>query len=41
MEVKAVNTRREFDCTKKDKIMFNGCCYQLVQRHRAKHLFPR
>lgn len=30
MEVKARNTKKKFDCTKKDKIMFNGHCYQLV-----------
>ena len=36
MEVKAVNTRRKFNCTKKDKIMFNGHCYQLVTQNFIK-----
>ena len=30
MKIKATNTRRKFNCTKKDKIMFNGMCYQLI-----------
>lgn len=30
IEVKATNTRQKFNCTKKDKIMYNGNCYQLV-----------
>ena len=30
MEVKATNTRQKFNCTKKDKIMYNGSCYQLI-----------
>lgn len=30
MEVKATNTRQKFNCTTKDKIMYNGNCYQLT-----------
>lgn len=37
MEVKAVNTRQKFNCTKKDKIMFNGNCYQLVTQYVIKN----
>lgn len=30
MEVKATNTKQKFNCTTKDKIMYNGNCYQLT-----------
>lgn len=30
IEVKASNTRQKFMCSSKDKIMDNGCCYQLI-----------
>lgn len=30
IEVKATNTRKKFRCSSKDKIMFNGNCYQLI-----------
>ncbi len=30
IEIKATNTRQKFICTSKDKIMYNGCCYQLI-----------
>lgn len=30
IEVKATNTRKHFICTNKDKIMFNGTCYQFI-----------
>jgi len=30
IEVKATNTKKKFMCSSKDKIMDNGCCYQLM-----------
>ena len=30
IEVRTTNTRQKFICTNKDKIMFNGNCYQLI-----------
>ena len=30
IEVKASNTRQKFMCSSKDKIMYNGKCYQLI-----------
>lgn len=30
IEVKATNTKKKFMCSSKDKIMDNGCCYQLI-----------
>ena len=30
MEVKATNTKQKFNCTTKDKIMYNGSCYQII-----------
>ena len=30
VEVRATNTRQKFICSSKDKIMDNGCCYQLI-----------
>ena len=30
IEVKASNTTQKFMCSSKDKIMDNGCCYQLI-----------
>lgn len=39
MEVKATNTRQKFDCTKKDKIMYNGNCYQLITQSFHKDWF--
>jgi hypothetical protein len=30
--VRATNTSKIFSCSSKDKIMYNGCCYQLIIR---------
>ena len=30
IEVKAINTKQKFMCSSKDKIMYNGSCYQLI-----------
>ena len=39
IEVKATNTRQKFNCTKKDKIMYNGNRYQLVTQSFHKDWF--
>lgn len=36
IEVKVTNTRQKFICTSKDKIMDNGCCYQLITQSFRK-----
>lgn len=37
IEVKASNTRQKFMCSSKDKIMDNGCCYQLITQSFYKN----
>lgn len=39
MEIKATNTRQKFNCTKKDKIMFNGAIYQLITQSFYKNWY--
>jgi len=44
VEVRATNTRQKFICSSKDKIMDNGCCYQLITQSFHKdwcNLTPR
>ena len=37
IEVRASNTRQKFMCSSKDKIMDNGCCYQLITQSFYKN----
>ena len=37
IEVKASNTRQHFMCSSKDKIMYNGSCYQLITQSFFKN----
>ena len=39
IEVKAINTRKKFMCSSKDKIMDNGSCYQLITQSFFKDWF--